>query len=263
MEKLIDYLKQLELSELEAKLYLTLLQTGPTSVRELAAIVDVKRTTTYLYIDQLVEKGLVLKLVRGSKKLIAANEPSSLKTLVDKKIASAKVVERNFSEIVNLLTTHEQSPNENIKTEIRYYKGITGIAKVYEEALKSSDLRLYVNLEELDKLFMPNKLGIDYNMFDRAMSKNPNLRIYEILTHKEKVIEQFSLENTAKNHQYLYKFMPTNFDLTSPGILIYNNHVATITSKGGLQAVVLSDEEYYMNSRKLFEFIWSMLPNPK
>src|ERR1700733_1622730 len=104
MDNVIDYLKQLDLSDVEAKLYLTLLQSGPTSVRDLAQTIDIKRTTTYFYIDQLVEKGLIIKLVRGSKKLIAANEPQNLNALVDKKIESAKIVKEKFPEILKTLT---------------------------------------------------------------------------------------------------------------------------------------------------------------
>src|SRR5580704_14634911 len=100
MDKIIDYLKQLDLSDVEAKLYLTLLQTGSASVRDLAATIDIKRTTAYFYIDQLVEKGLIMKLVRGSKKLVAANGPDNLKILVDAKLESAKAVQQNFPDIL-------------------------------------------------------------------------------------------------------------------------------------------------------------------
>src|SRR5579872_6618280 len=100
MDKIIDYLKQLDLSVAEAKLYLTLLQTGPTSVRDLAQTVDIKRTTAYFYIDQLVEKGLIMKLVRGSKKLVAANEPENLRELVEKKVVSAHSVKNNLPAIL-------------------------------------------------------------------------------------------------------------------------------------------------------------------
>ena len=62
MDKIIDYLKQLELSDTEAKLYLALLKSGPTGVKELAEKVDVKRTTAYFYIDQLIEKNLIIKI---------------------------------------------------------------------------------------------------------------------------------------------------------------------------------------------------------
>ena len=65
--KIIEYLKQLDLSEIEAELYLILLNKGSLSVRDLAEISGIKRTTAYIYIDQLIEKGLVLKVVKESK----------------------------------------------------------------------------------------------------------------------------------------------------------------------------------------------------
>src|ERR1700733_12437123 len=105
MDNIVDYLKQLDLSDVEAKLYLTLLQTGPTSVRDLAQTIDIKRTTTYFYIDQLVDKGLIMKLVKGSKKLVAATEPKNLETLVEEKLATAKAVKQNFPNILKTLTT--------------------------------------------------------------------------------------------------------------------------------------------------------------
>src|ERR1700733_13321654 len=139
MDKLVDYLKQLDLSDVEAKLYLTLLKTGPTSVRDLAATIDIKRTTAYFYIDQLVEKGLIIKLVRGSKKLVAANEPESLKTLVDKKLKNAEEVRQEFPDILKTLTTSLPKGNNSDDAEVKYYKGKNGVKKIYEEALKANE----------------------------------------------------------------------------------------------------------------------------
>src|SRR6185437_9522325 len=94
MNTIIDYLKQLDLSDAEAKLYLTLIQTGPNNVRDLAQTVNIKRTTAYFYIDQLIEKGLIMKIIRGSKKLISANDPENLHYLVEKKLDSARIVKQ-------------------------------------------------------------------------------------------------------------------------------------------------------------------------
>jgi HTH-type transcriptional regulator, sugar sensing transcriptional regulator len=104
MDNIIDYLKHLDLSDVEAKLYLTLLQAGPTSVRDLAQTIDIKRTTAYFYIDQLVDKGLIMKLVKGSKKLVAANTPDNLEHLVEEKLKKAKAVQHDYPEILKTLT---------------------------------------------------------------------------------------------------------------------------------------------------------------
>src|SRR6266567_484019 len=94
MNKIIDFLDQLDLSENEAKLYLALLESGPIAVRDLAQITGIKRTTVYLHIDLLVEKGLVMKIVKGSRKQVVAAEPEdSLQYLVKQKMETAKTIQ--------------------------------------------------------------------------------------------------------------------------------------------------------------------------
>src|ERR1700728_217032 len=105
LDNIVDYLKQLDLSDVEAKLYLTLLKNGPTSVRDLAQTIDIKRTTAYFYIDQLVDKGLIMKLVKGSKKLVAANDPDNLQHLVEKKLTNAEAVQQGFPDILKTINT--------------------------------------------------------------------------------------------------------------------------------------------------------------
>lgn len=263
MNKIVDYLKQLDLSDVEARLYLTLLQTGPTSVRDLAMTIEIKRTTAYFYIDQLVEKGLVMKVVQNSKKLVSPNEPDNLQYLVKKKVASANTAKDQLSDILSMINAKLPKTDTAEDAEIRYYKGILGIKKIYEEALKGSEFRLYVNLTKLEKLLIPNNLGIDYNMFETALAKNPKLTIYEIIADEPNSVGQFELDDTAQKENYRYKFMPGEVGLTAPGILLYDNKVAIINGKGQLNAVVLYNTDYYVNTVKLFDFIWKVLPETK
>jgi sugar-specific transcriptional regulator TrmB len=263
MEKIIEYLKQLELSELEAKLYLTLLQTGPVTVRELASNVDVKRTTAYLYIDQLVEKGLVVKIVKGAQKLIAANAAESLNILLDRKLAAAKAAESQFSEMVSQMKSNIANMKETEQAEIRFYKGKIGVKKMYEEALSGSEFRLYANINDLAELLIPNDLNLDFDLFTNALQKNQKLKIYEIIVDDPKKVESFKLSDTSATERYHFKFMPKHVGLTAPGILLYDNKVAIITAGEKLNSIVLHNAEYYENSVKLFDFIWGVLPDSK
>src|SRR5258708_3266762 len=176
IEKIVDYLKQLDLSDPEARLYLRLLQSGPTSVRDLAQTVDIKRTTAYFYIDQLVEKGLIMKLVKGSKKLIAANELENLHSLVEKKLASAKTVQRGLPTILQRLKTTLPEKTDTENAEIKYYKSIQGIKKVYEDAFKAKELRSYVKVESTGGLFSDN-----VDLFNQALKDNARLTVKEII----------------------------------------------------------------------------------
>lgn len=252
MDKIINYLKQLDLSDAEAKLYLTLLQTGPTSVRELAQTVDIKRTTAYFYIDQLVEKGLIMKLVRGSKKLVAANEPENLEHLVEEKIKTAKGVQKGFPAILNTLKSSLPPEATNKDADIKYYKGKNGVKKIYIEALDAKEIRSYVNTEEIAKAF-PN----NYDLLNIAFKKNPIIKIFEICEESPKTRERLKLAN--KNH--FYKILPKNLKLTSQDVLIYDNKVAIIDLKGQTNAIVLHSIDLSKNFKLLFDLLWDVLPD--
>lgn len=260
MDKILDYLKQLDLSDVEAKLYLTLLQNGPTSVRDLAMTIDIKRTTAYFYIDQLIEKGLIMKQVKNSKKLVAAEEPKALKTLVENKVTSAKKVQNNFKAILEEINTSLPQGKDNSEAEIKYSKGNQALRKVYEEALKGEELRVYANLTELESLFKANNFLLEYQVYEKALLKNKHLKIYEIVADTPGSIENFKLDQTVKTERYFYKHMPANVGLTAPGILMYNDNVAIINGKENFNVVVLHSTDYYINSIRLFDFLWKVLP---
>lgn len=258
MDDTIEYLKQLNLSEIEAKLYLTLLENGPTSVRELAQIIEIKRTTAYFYIDQLVEKELILKLVRGSKKLVAANDPENLQTLVEEKLKHAKSVQQSFPDILSSLKNSLPQGNNTGDAEILYLKGKGNIKKIYAEAFKSSELRLYANLAEIATVFENEIVP-----FKDALENNKNLKIFEIVADNPNSVKQFELEETDKSGRYKYKFMPLKVGLNAAFILLYDNNVAIINMKDVVSSIVLHNSDYYTNSKKLFDFIWSILPDPE
>ena len=263
MEKIIEYLKQLELSELEAKLYLTLLQTGPITVRDLAANVEVKRTTAYLYVDQLVEKGLVMKIAKGSKKLVAADDPKVLEQLVAEKVKHANEVEKNFQGILREIKTSLPEFKNIEDADIKYSKGKQALQRVYDDALKGKELRVYANLAELEKLFKENDFLLEYQVYEKALEDNDQLTIHEIVADTPGSIENFSLDQTVETKRYFYKYMPADVGLSAPGILMYDNKVAIINAKDNFSIVVLNNSDYYYNSIKLFDFIWKVLPEPE
>lgn len=256
MDNIVDYLQQLDLSEVEAKLYLTLLQTGPASVRDLAQTIKIKRTTAYFYIDQLVDKGLIMKLVKGSKKLVAANEPDKLEQLVEEKLKNAKAVQQDFPKILKLLTTSQPKENSIGEAEIKYYKGKNGVRKIYEEALKSKELRSYVYLAKPGNIFPDNKA-----VMHEALKKNKTIVVRELIDNSPAAKHEGDF--LSKHSRYSYKFIPDDMKLTAEDVLIYDGKVAILTIKENLTGIVLENFDYYNNSRELFDFIWKLLPAVK
>src|SRR6266849_2763525 len=133
MKTLLDYLEQLGLSEIEAKLYLRLLEDGSIGVRELAKRVGINRTSSYIYIDQLIEKGVIIKIVKGIRNQVAANPlKETLPHLLEKKAQTVKTLQNELSNMLKTVTTPIAQGKGVEETEIRYYNGINAVRKIYQ-----------------------------------------------------------------------------------------------------------------------------------
>jgi sugar-specific transcriptional regulator TrmB len=253
MNKLDEYFKQLGLSEPETKFYLTLLKIGSTTVGNLAQVTGNNRTSAYDYIDSLIEKGLVTKLVKGSKSLVTATNPEeSLGYLIEEKTQETKALQEDFSKVLPLLPQF-QDPGE---AEVRHYKGKNGVRKIYEEALKAKEVRSYVNLSEMGGVFPENS-----DIFTNAFKHNRELKMFEIFEDSPQ--SKIAIQNQANNKSFFYKFFPANITLHSVDTLIYDNNVAIINVRNQITGVIFQNTDYYNSSKELFDLIWNVLPNEK
>src|SRR5690242_18817586 len=123
MNEYIDYLEQLDLSDMEATLYLKLLEIGPINATDLAKALNIPRTNIYLYLEPLFAKGLVAKIVSKGKKQLAAADPEYLETLIDQRLASTKQLKEQFPHVLQKLKGSFPGLKEDIAVEITSYKG--------------------------------------------------------------------------------------------------------------------------------------------
>lgn len=104
MEEFIVKLVKLGLSELEARVYISLLQKNNFSATEIASITNINRTQTYDILSKLVKKGLCTE-IRGNKKKYIAVDPekvlSALEKELEKKKKIASELSSQLSEIYN------------------------------------------------------------------------------------------------------------------------------------------------------------------
>ena len=261
MDKILKYLEQLELSDVEAQMYVTLLQTGPISIRDLAVAVGIKRTTAYLYIEHLMQKGLVSRLTTGPKSHVEALNPdSSLETLVKDKLGKAQKMQQDFPDILQSIQANFSQTPDIGETEVRYFKGRLGVKRIYEDAVKATEIRSYFNCEII-KATLPENTPT----FINALETNKNIKIFDILENSpiaKKQVSDFQASN-PNNERYLYKFLPPEVRLSAADILIYDNKVAIVDVKNQLSGIIFHNSEYYKSSKELFDLIWKVLPEAK
>lgn len=115
-------LRNLGFNEKEAKVYLALLELGPSAVREISLKSGLKKPTTYVILDELRQKDAVLFLPGAKKKLYSAKDPDFLFNDAKQRLNQA------FYDLPILKSLGKKA---NRKAMVTYYEGVQG----YEQAM--------------------------------------------------------------------------------------------------------------------------------
>lgn len=78
-------LKEIGLTNAEIKVYIALLQSGPSLASRISKISNVERTATYQILENLIRKGIVSYVTKQNKKHFSAGEPEKLKEILKRK----------------------------------------------------------------------------------------------------------------------------------------------------------------------------------
>lgn len=127
MANLEQILKEVGLTNNQAKIYLAGLELGPTTVLSLARKSGVKRTTIYTMIEELIHRGFFTTLPKEKKRLYIATDPESLSEMMHQR---EETLEKHLAELKSI---YNLSP---VKPKVMFYEGIEGIKKVAEDPLR-------------------------------------------------------------------------------------------------------------------------------
>ena len=78
-----EILSEIGFSRNESKVYLTLLQIGPSTAGTIAARSNIHRTNVYDAVERLAEKGIVTHIFKGNKKYFEAVDPNHIKEVLN------------------------------------------------------------------------------------------------------------------------------------------------------------------------------------
>jgi len=255
MKKVQDYLEQLGLSPIEAKIYQGLLKHGPTTVKDLAACVGLNRVTTHFQINNLINKGLVIQIKKAARRQVAAEPPERLQYFIEQK---EKQIRQLRNEFPDFLKTVEQNLPKNVKdeeVEVKFYRGKQGVKLLYEDVLNAKELRSYVNSKELIKVFPENT-----DKFINMHHTRENMVVWEIM-NKSTLLEAKKYIDRMVKERYHAKFVPANMDLSIIDNMIYDGKVAIVNAREDPTGMIIINNDYYENAKAIFDFVWKMLPS--
>lgn len=127
--------KKLGLNDKEVAVYLSLLEHGSSSVRQLAALTDLNRGTAYDILKKLQESGLVSFFHKNTKQHFVAEDPEKILKLLSDRAAELKKAEEKINELIPELKSLQEKGGD--KPVTKFYEGRDGIKFILDDVLSS------------------------------------------------------------------------------------------------------------------------------
>jgi sugar-specific transcriptional regulator TrmB len=225
----------------EAQVYCACLQLGTASVAELAKKSALKRPTTYLVVDELLTKGLLVKVPRGKKMFVRAEDPGRLLTLMDEKRAAAL---KALPELQALASQCASRP------KVEFYEGKEQLIKVYEAVYRSKEIWAVASMDDYFKVFT-----YEENRHLYRLLKNHSGKIYDMFVYSRKaarIAAQPHREGLGE-----VRVLPKDFQISSD-ILAGDDRVVLV-SLLNMSATVIIDPTIVDTERRLLQYIWQSI----
>jgi sugar-specific transcriptional regulator TrmB len=235
-------LKNLGFNEKEAKVYLALLELGPSAVREISLKSGLKKPTTYVILDELRKKEAVLFLPGAKKKLYSAKSPDDVFQMAKLRLNQA---------MYDLPLLKNLSQKGNKKAIVTYYEGVQG----YEQAMSYRENDI---IEEGELLcYFASAHTINPAMFksiDEFLGRlrENGVRLKGFAPDHES-LKRWRSEDQASGREV--KVLPLSMYSATSSIDISRNFVR-FTLFGEEMFVIIENAEIAKIMRQIFEMNW-------
>ena len=251
-QELIASVEELGLSQKEAMVYLACLSLGPAAVQKIADQSGIKRVTTYVILESLVNLGLVSQSTKGKKTLFIAEQPSSLRRLLEKKAEAVRDQTAHFEAILPELQTLQSLQTES--PDVRFYDSAEGIRSIMASFLTShrqEGVDVVYGMSNLDQLhsFFPEFKSGSGNP-DRTRAQIRSKFIYT--TSQGAIYKTLDSERNRESRYVPGDLYPLNGDLSIVG----DNIVMLSLSGSKPIGVTIRSAELAKTMIAIFELSW-------
>ncbi|MGV8086715.1 MAG: TrmB family transcriptional regulator [Candidatus Woesearchaeota archaeon] len=238
IEKLTETLKELNLSDKEARIYLNLLRLDQTTVTRLAKESELNRITTYHIINSLTTKGLITMTLKDNIQNFQAVDPKRLLAILNEK-------KEKISQIIPELEILKNSAGE--KPSVELYEGPKGIAALMDKTLNSGNSILSYGNYSIAKMALQYQSS---NFRKRRIEKKITLKA---------VIDNFDKEFIKlKGWDKLTKIRLLNsLKKTSVFVHICGDIVAIYTFNKELIGISIQSKEVVKMHEFFFNLLWN------
>ncbi|MBI5065468.1 hypothetical protein HZA97_04460 [Candidatus Woesearchaeota archaeon] len=238
-------LKTLGLSERESRVYLALLDLGPTTTSKIIRKTGIASSKIYDVLEKLEHKGLVTHIIEKGKKKFHPTNPEKLFDLIKEK-------ESAINEALPTLKLMFEKTAEEVNAEI--YKDKEGLKHVLEGIIKEKKTLYAMGTGGQASIVLPYFMPHFYKK-----AKDNKIKIKVLSIDNEKTRKQ-AKELTKEFNNMQFKFLPKQMrDLMI--MLIYGDKVVIMPLTPSIEsvplAILVKSKESADSYVEYFEWAWN------
>lgn len=242
-------LMQNGLNEKEAKVYLSILESGDITVSHIAQKSHLKRTTVYDILETLKERGIVSVVKRRGIHMVSALPPQNL---IDRFKRSATMAESILPQLM------EMAYSSPLKPRMRFYEDVSGLQEILREMSYSKQQTVgftdYAQMPEamftfIRKEVVPRRRE-NQNFIRLIAPRNER----NLAVHKEDEIH-YGEHRVIDFPAHINHIEILLFDFTKTAFLSFN--------KDELFGIILDSKAIHMTLRNIFDLMWLQTDNKK
>ncbi|MDD5464147.1 MAG: helix-turn-helix domain-containing protein [Candidatus Moranbacteria bacterium] len=218
------------INEKEAKIYLSTLELGQSTVQQIAQKAGVNRATAYFVIDALMQRGLISSFHKGKKQYFLGADPERLVEILEQEKES---VEKKKESLKRLLPQLQSLNNkQGDRPLVRYYEGKEGIASMVDEVLKVSAGTVYMaySVDAVNDIFNEKDL-----QRWRKIRVERNMQMKVIYTYKDGELHDIP---NSENTKVPFDKFPITCDFA-----VYGNKVRIASLANRQVGIIIEDAE--------------------
>jgi sugar-specific transcriptional regulator TrmB len=238
---LISGLSGLGFSEKQSHVYLALLKLGKGSAYAVSELSGLKKPTTYVILDELVEKGAAHRIPRVAKRMYKPVLPEALLHEAEQRVREVKEL------LPSLKSIGSVKPE---KMNVLHFEGLKAFKEALHYRIEEAFGREIVGFYAEAKDMSPKLLTIceEYNDFT---AKN-DIRLRAFVPDHPSLV---SFRKTDAEQKRTTHIMPYSVYSSSVSIDTFSNIVRLVLNRNN-QMVIIENAELAKTMREIFEFMW-------
>ncbi len=231
----------------ESKVYLALLELGPSTTGPIVEKSGVARSIVYQILERLAQKGLVSSVIREKTSHFQAAQPDRLLEYMEERGKELQESKRKLEELLPKLSAMQGAAKES---EVQVFTGFKGMISVHEhtyQKLKKGDEYFYMGITELQP---PHYHA--YWQRDHARRAKVGIRAKLLFSRKT---QKRVLANRNSYSGCDARYMPIETD--TPAWFMGYNDVAVISLVSANPITIeIANKEVADSFRAYFEAFW-------